>query len=61
MVPIYSAASNKRKVLAACDRMAGRGVVEVMNPQLPELRIATNRRPVSDKIVLLSALEVIRK
>ena len=41
--------------------MAGRGVVEVMNPQLPERRIATNRPPVSDKIVLLSALRKFRK
>ena len=41
--------------------MAGRSVAEVMNPQLPELRIATNRPPVSDKVVLLSALDEIRK
>ncbi len=41
--------------------MAGRGVAEVMNPQLPERRIATNRPPGSEKIVLLSALGEIRK
>ena len=52
---------DERKVLAGCDRMAGRGVAEVMNPQLPERRIATNRPPGSEKIVLLSALGEIRK
>ena len=52
---------DERKVLVAYDCMAGPGVAEVMNPQLPEPFIATNGPPVSDKVVLVPALGIFQK
>ena len=59
--PVLAQLADERKVLAGHDRMVGCGVAEVMNPQLPELRIATNHPPASDKIMLMPALGVFRK